>query len=213
MEIKSGNTLVMIGDSITDVGRERPLGINERLGNGYVSLVNALINSQYAHHPVRILNTGISGNRVTDLQQRWDDDVLGHNPDWLSIMIGINDVWRHFDNPLMQEQVNIGQYEEVLENLITQTKPKLKGLILMSPFYLETNRNDPMRVMMDQYSLVIKNLADKHGAVFVDVQAAFDNYLKGQPTQTLCSDRVHPNLTGHMIIAKAFVDAIGFSWD
>jgi len=66
--------------------------------------------------------------------------------------------------------------------------------------------------MMGNYGTAVKKLGKKYGAIVVDVQAAFDRYLEGQPTHTLCSDRVHPNLTGHMIIAKAFVDAVGFNW-
>jgi len=213
MKIEAGSTLLMIGDSITDVGRERPLGERWGLGNGYVSQVNALINSRYPANPVRVLNTGVSGDRVTDLEARWDDDVVAHKPDWLSIMIGINDVWRQFDSPLLEEQVDIYSYEQILEQLIKQVQPKLKGVVLMTPFYLEANKNDPMRKMMDEYSMVVKVLAMKYNAVFVDTQAAFDKYLSSQPTQTLCGDRVHPNQTGHMVIAKAFVDAVGFSWD
>lgn len=212
MKIEAGNTLLMIGDSITDVEHARPVGEGNGLGGGYVSLVNALINAVHPENTIRILNTGISGNRVTDLELRWDEDVLAHNPDWLSIMIGINDVWRHFDSPLMPGQVDLQMYEEKLEALIVKTLPSIKGLVLMTPFYLEPNTEEPLRAMMDQYSAVVKKLAERYEAVFVDVQAAFDKYLVSQRTQTLCHDRVHPNLTGHMLIAKAFVDAINFTW-
>jgi len=92
--------LLFVGDSITDCGRDyQANGLD--LGTGYVAQVQALLS---AHHPdaqMCILNTGISGNRVTDLELRWDTDVLAHQPDWVVLMIGINDVWRHFDNPCM----------------------------------------------------------------------------------------------------------------
>ena len=127
-------------------------------------------------------------------------------------MIGINDVWRQFDSPLMPDQVDITMFEEKLEALIVKTLPSIKGLILATPFYLEPNREEPLRAMMDQYGAVVKKLAEKYDAVCVDVQTAFDRYLEHLPTQTLCHDRVHPNQTGHMIIAKTFVDALGFSW-
>lgn len=204
---ENGQRLVMIGDSITDCGRDRPVGSLAGLGGGYVSLVNALLTVRNPDVKLDILNTGISGNRVTDLRDRWQSDVLDLKPDWLSIMIGINDVWRHFDRAI-GDQVEVDEYEEILDSLIVQTEPSIKGLILMTPYFIETNVDDPMRKMMDEYSAVVKKLADKYDAVFVDVQAAFDAYLRHRPTQSLCGDRVHPNLTGHMIIARAFVRAI-----
>ncbi len=207
MLFESGQRLVIIGDSITDCGRDRPVGILAGLGSGYVSLVNAMLAAEYPDVMLDILNTGVGGNRVTDLRDRWQTDVLDLKPDWLSIMIGINDVWRHFTKS-MQEQVDVDEYEEVLESLIKQTLPSIKGLILMTPYYIEANCDDPMRKMMDEYSAVVKKLAEKYDAVFVDVQAAFNAYLKHRPNQSLCLDRVHPDVRGHMIIANAFVAAV-----
>ncbi len=213
MHINDNATLLFIGDSITDCGRNRPVGERAGLGGGYVSMANALIQGVYPEKKIRILNTGISGNRITDLKGRWKEDVLDLEPDWLSIMIGINDVWRHFDWEMNPNQVDITAYESIFNELLEKTKPKLKGLVLMTPYFIETNKDDPMRSMMDEYSAVVKKTAQKFDAVFVDVQAAFDEYLKSAPTQSLCGDRVHPNGTGHMIIAKAFLDALEFKFN
>lgn len=208
MKIAPNTTLLFIGDSITDCGRERPVGRRAGLGGGYVSLVDAHLAATDPERPIRVLNTGISGNRVTDLRDRWQNDVLSLEPDWLSVMIGINDVWRHFDDALNPVQVSLDLYRETLDALLAKTRASLAGLALMTPYFVETNRQDPMRSQMDTYSAVVRELAQKHDAVFVDVQAAFDRYLAHRPSQSLCGDRVHPNLTGHMIIAQAFLDAI-----
>ncbi len=212
MKLQAKDTLLFIGDSITDTGRDRPVGVRNGLGDGYVRLVNSLLGANHPETPIRVLNTGISGNRVTNLDARWQTDVIDLKPDWLSIMIGINDVWRQFDCVADKEQVDIELYEKLLRKLIEQTQPSLKGLVLMTPFYLEANPSDPLRAKMDEYSAVVKKLADEYAAIFVDIQAAFNAYLAKTPTQTLCSDRVHPNQTGHMIIAKAFYQAIGGQW-
>ena len=82
----------------------------------------------------------------------------------------------------------------------------------MTPFYLEPSAEEPLRAQMDVYGAVVKKLAGEFEAVFVDVQAAFNDYMAHRPTQSLCSDRVHPGTTGHLIIAKAFLTAIGFEW-
>ena len=168
MKIKPGSKLVMIGDSITDSERARPNGegLFQALGKGYVSLVDGLIHSSHPEYRIRVVNMGCSGNTVRDLKTRWQADVLDRKPDWLSIMIGINDVWRQYDTPLQTEwQVPLAEYEQTLDALVRKTRPRVKGLILATPYLLEPNRADPMRATMDQYSAVVRKLARKHGAI------------------------------------------------
>jgi len=215
MKIQQSHKLVMIGDSITDAGRARPIGegLFDALGKGYVSQVDALLNSTYSERGIRTVNVGVSGNTVRDLQARWQTDVLDLAPDWLSIMIGDNDVWRQFDLPWQKEKhVLLEEYETTLETLIAKTRPKLKGLVLLTPFYIEPNKHDGMRAAIDKYGAVNKKLASRHDALFVDVQAAFDQALEHFYPATLSWDRVHPNHIGCMIIAKAFLNAINFEW-
>lgn len=213
-ERKKGQTILFTGDSITDCGRARPMGtMPNGLGDGYVSQVHSLISATYPWQNIVILNSGTSGNRITDLESRWQEEILNHKPDWLSDMIGINDVWRQFDSAHLADQVRLDRYETVYRRILTVARPTLKGLILMTPYFIESNPADPMRRIMDDYGKVVKMLASEFGAVFVDTQAAFDAYLKHQPTQSLCGDRVHPNRIGHMVIARAFLNAIGFCWN
>jgi len=215
MKIHSNSTLLMIGDSITDCGRARPIaeGVNWDLGNGYVSLIQALLGATCPGHNIRIRNTGISGNTVRDLAARWQSDVLDLKPDWLSIMIGINDVWRQFDAPLQTEwHVSLDEYASILEQLVRTTRPQLKGLVLMTPYFIEPNRADPMRAMMDRYGEVVRQLAGQYQAILVDTQAAFECVLTEVHPMALASDRVHPNLAGHMILARAFLKALKYAW-
>lgn len=212
MKIPDGKTLLFIGDSITDCGRAQPVGQGAGLGEGYVAFVDALLSVFHPERKIRVLNTGISGNRVIDLEARWQRDVLDLRPEWLSVMIGINDVWRQFDNGQDPNQVTIDRYEKVYRGLLTRTRPALQGLVMMTPYFIETNRSDPMRKRMDEYGEVVKRLAADFDAVLVDTQAAFDRHLAHRSSQSLCGDRIHPNKTGHMIIAKAFLTGIGFKW-
>jgi lysophospholipase L1-like esterase len=212
--IEAHSKLVMIGDSITDVERARPIGEGRdpALGRGYPALVDALLGAVYPDHWIRVVNMGISGNTTRDLQARWATDVIDLKPDWLSIMIGANDVWRQFDSPKQTEKhVLIDEYEKNLTQLITST-PTLKGLVLFTPYYLEPNKQDAMRAAMDKYAAVVKKLASAHGAVLVDTQAAFDEVMKTYYPATINWDRVHPALVGAMVIARAFCNAIGFDW-
>lgn len=215
MKIAANSKLVMIGDSITDCGRALPVGEGRdaALGTGYVSLVDGLLKTTNPTANIRIINMGISGNTVRDLQARWQTDVLDLQPDWLSIMIGINDVWRQFDSPLQRErQVPLAEYSRMLSKLVATTRPHLQGLVLMTPYFIEPNHNDPMRAMMDSYGQVVQEIAFANDAVFVDTQAAFDRVLADMHPMSLAWDRVHPNLTGHMILARAFLEGVGFTW-
>ena len=215
MRIEQNSKLVMIGDSITDTGRAQPVGEgrNDALGTGYVSLVDALIGAVYPHHALRIVNMGTSGNTVRSLKERWQRDVLDLTPDWVSVMIGINDVWRQFDSPRQPEShVYAEEYAATLEELVAATRPRVKGLVLMTPFYIEPNPADPMRAMMDRYGVIVREIAGRHDALFVDTQAAFNETLPALYPATLAWDRVHPNRTGHMALARAFLNAVGFAW-
>jgi len=215
MKIHKGSKLVFIGDSITDCGRNRPVaeGLFDPLGKGYVNIISGLIGAACPERNIRIVNMGCSGDTARRLKARWQTDVIDLKPDWLSIMIGVNDVWRQFDMPLIKEEhVYLDEYKETLEELVSSTKPLLKGLVLMSPHYIEPNKKDPMRATMDKYGAVVKKIAAKHGAIFVDTQAAFDEVLKHCHPNTLAWDRVHPNIPGHTVFARAFLKAVEFPW-
>jgi lysophospholipase L1-like esterase len=215
MKIEANSKLVMIGDSITDCGRTQPVGegLFEAHGKGYVAFVAGLLGAVRPDLHIRVVNMGTSGNTVRDLKTRWQRDVIEQRPDWLSIMIGINDVWRQYDSPVQTEiHVPQDEYEKTLDELITVTKPSLKGLVLMTPYFIEHNTTDQMRATMDEYGAVVRGLAVKHNALFVDTQMAFNIMLRHCHAASLAWDRVHPNVTGHMVLARSFLNAIDFEW-
>ena len=217
MRLQPNSKLLFIGDSITDCGRTRQAGKSEpggSLGNGYVNLVSAALSSGYPDYGIRILNTGISGDTVVDLKYRWKRDVLAHEPDWLSVMIGINDVWGQFS--LLGSygvEISENEFADTLIELIQQVRPNLQGLVLMTPYFLETDRQEPLRRMMDRYGELVKGAAEIEDAILVDTQAYFDRVLKWTDPLQLAEDRIHVNLTGHMILARAFLAGIGFDWE
>ena len=212
MKIAANSKLVFIGDSITDCERTRPVGegLFGAIGKGYVALVDATLGAACPEKNIRVVNMGCSGNTVRDLKNRWSTDVIALKPDWLAVMIGINDVWRQFDLPKMTEiHVGPAEYATTLDELVAKTRPLVKGLVLLTPYYMEPNRQDKMRARMDEYGRIVKKIATRHGAVFVDTQAAFDKVLKHIYPATLGWDRVHPTAVGHMVLARAFLAGIG----
>ena len=212
MKLEKNSKIVFMGDSVTDCGRQQPVGeaiFDEAYGNGYVNIIRAILAVDYAEMNIRPVNMGISGNNVLDLKARWQTDVFDQKPDWVSVMIGINDIWRQFDSPLMPEtHVAYDVYKATLEELVAKTIDKVSGMVIMTPYFIEPRKDDPMRAMMDRYGAAAKDIAKKYGAVIVDTQAAMDKLTQAIPTAAISWDRVHPNIKGHMALAKAFMEAI-----
>ncbi len=208
-----GDKVLFIGDSITDYNRARPIGEGrpDAWGTSYMSDVAAQFTCMRPDMKIRFANTGISGNKVRDLKARWQTDVLDLKPDWVSVLIGINDVWRQFDRPLDTEvHVYPEEFESTYEELIQRTLPHVKGMVLMTPYFMEPNKQDTMRMRMDEYGDIVKKLAAKYGQTCVDLQAAWDELFKHMHPCNIAWDRIHPNHTGCVYIANQFLKAVGF---
>ena len=213
MRLETDSRLLFIGDSITDCNRSRPIGkggLTSGLGDGYVNLVYGALTAMYPENHIHVMNTGISGNTVRDLAARWESDALALLPDWTSVMIGINDVWRQFDGLWKPEQfISHNEFTNTLGRLVAQIRPHLKGLVLMSPYYLQTDEQDAMRQRMDIYRTAVSTLAEQHDAIYVDTQKALDGVLRYVDAGQLSHDRVHMGIVGHTVLAQAFLKAIG----
>jgi lysophospholipase L1-like esterase len=210
MLINSGATLVMIGDSITDAGRERPVGMGEGIGWGYVRIVASMITAKYPERKIQVLNTGISGNTIRDLDARWQTDVINLKPTWLSVMIGTNDVWRYFDPANLAHAVPHDEFESTYRRLLNQIQPALEGIVLMTPFYVEPDRREAMRSRMDQYGKIVKTISEDLNCHFVDTQAEFNRGMEHINPLEIAADRVHPSNIGSGILANGFLKAIEF---
>ncbi|MCG7408855.1 SGNH/GDSL hydrolase family protein [Paenibacillus sp. ACRRX] len=206
MQLHDGYKLVVIGDSITDCDRVRPVGEGSanKLGNGYVALLHALLQTEHPATLIRLVNMGVSGNTVRDLKRRWQDDVIQLQPDGVIICIGINDVWRKFDAPWMPEDaVYAEEYEATLRHLVYDTLAWQVDVMLLTPFYVEPNEQDPMRAEMDRYGAIVKQIGAENKIKVIDIQAVMNEMLEHLYPSVIAGDRVHPGTTGHLAIAKA----------
>lgn len=216
MIFQNNDRIVFAGDSVTDMGSTNPIGegLSENVGRGYVRLVESFLSAYYPEILTRVTNAGISGNTSRDLLARFDRDVVSLNPDWVSICIGINDVWRQFDCPAIPDgHVMPEEYRNNVEEMILKVKDKVKGIFILSPYYIESNHDDFMRKRMNEYVEISKELAEKHGCRFVDFQKVFEDYCKIRHSAYLAWDRVHPNQVGSMLMAKAFLEQCDFDFN
>lgn len=216
MLFENMDRIVFAGDSVTDMGSAQPVGegLFENVGHSYVRIVENMLNTWYPEIKVRVTNSGISGNTSRTLRERFKRDVIDLNPDWVSICIGINDVWRQFDSPAIPDgQVMPEEYEKNVEEMILSVKDQVKGIFLMTPYYMEPNPEDWMRKRMDEYGAICKKLAEKYDCIFIDLQETFNQYFKYRHSTYIAWDRVHPNLIGATIIAKQFLEHCKFDYN
>lgn len=207
MIFEAGQRIVFIGDSITDCNRR---DVAAPYGDGYVSLIRAFVNASHPHLGLTWVNRGVSGDTTRQLRARWESDAVAERPDWLSVKIGINDVWRAFRNQ-PEQAVPIDEYEATLRELLHRAVAATGcRLILAEPYLIEPDRTEPQRVCSDRYRAVVRRLAAECDAVLVRTQDAFDRVLADTPPTDWADDRVHPNLPGHAVIASEFLTAIGW---
>lgn len=216
MIFENFDRIVFAGDSVTDMGSTNPVGegLFDNLGNGYVREIENLLVTAYPDYTFRVTNSGIGGHTSRDLLARFDRDVVSLDPDWVSICIGINDVWRQFDSPGIPEHAVLPEeYEENMEKMITAVKGKVKGILILTPYYMEPCKADMMRARMDEYVEICRRLAEKHSCIFVDFQAMFDRYFAHKHSSYIAWDRVHPNRMGALMMAREVLKNCGYDFN
>ncbi len=209
-QVKDGQKFVLIGDSITDCERR---GESAPLGAGYVRIFRDMLVTNFPDRKVKLINKGIGGDTVVGLRQRWEDDVMYHKPDWLSILIGINDVHRFMIKGLDWEKLDAESYRACYDELLKKTKEKLScGIILIEPFYITVNKTDGWRGevsgRLSAYRKAVAELSKKYNTLMIKTQDIFDNHLKYRDSETFSPESVHLNQTGHLIIANALFNIL-----
>lgn len=208
-EIQDGQTMLLIGDSITDCGRR---GAEAPFGNGYVKLFIDMVTAKVPERRITFINKGISGNKVTDLRDRWEDDVIRHKPDWLSIKIGINDVHSYLRDPA--NGVSPELYRRTYTEILERTRKALScQIVLIEPFYISTDRSGQSfrsRVLelLPEYIETVHALAKQFDTRLVRTHERFGEQLRYRDPDRFCPEPVHPNMSGHMVIANALYEAL-----
>ena len=198
--------IVFQGDSITDAGRDKRNYHN--MGNGYPKYAAAMIREKFPDADIEMINQGISGNRTDQLFDRLYPDAIAFEPDVVSILIGINDIWhRHGANRIetTDEQVATN-YRAILTRLKKQTNAKI---IMLSPFLLDNEEKEAWRVELESILPIIRSLADEFADAYIPLDELFAQALKTQPEPKFYSaDGVHPNANGAEFIGKHYFEAI-----
>ena len=201
-------TFLFQGDSITDGNRGRSNDPNHIMGHGYAFSIASRVGAAFPEKENVFFNRGISGNKVTDLEQRWQTDTLDLKPDVLSILVGVNDT-----ASVMRQQnmVSPEKYEAVYRSLLIQTLSQLPTclLVLCEPFILPVGRvkeswnlfNEDIK----QRQAIVARLAGEFKTVFVPLQKVFDDAVKRAPADYWIWDGIHPTYSGHELITNEWL--------
>lgn len=165
-----------------------------------------------ADHPesgYQIYNKGISGNKVPDLEKRWQADCLDIKPDVLSILIGVNDIWHKLNG---RYPGTVADYEKGFHDLLIKTQaalPKTK-IVICEPFALKCGAvGDNWFPEFDERREVANQLASDLGFAVVPFQKMFDKAIQNSPPEYWAGDGVHPTLAGHALMAKTWREVVG----
>lgn len=201
------------GDSITDCHRSRDNDVYK--GHGYATMVAGEL-SMRAPYAYRFCNRGVSGDRIVDVYARIRMDAINLKPDFMSILIGVNDVWHEYTR---QNGVDAEKFEMVYGLLIEEVQRECPGIkiMILEPFVLPgsaTENTDEHPLRWDYFEKEVslraqaaKRVAEKYDLIFVPLQERFNTANIGAPSNNYwLSDGVHPTAAGHTLIKQAWVD-------
>jgi lysophospholipase L1-like esterase len=209
IQLTEDQTILFTGDSITDCDHFDPACAP--FGNGYVHFTANFLLAKYPHLNLNIINTGINGNTTRDLHNRCQRDVVGRQPDILSVLIGINDIWRRYDSPNDPAlAVYPDEYEYNYRQILSLAKQNHDPqIILMEPFLFCTDTNNTMFKGLPVYIDIVHKLAAEFEATLVPLQSRFDAIASQVPPERWADDMVHPFTWAHEWICQRWLEATG----
>jgi len=208
IELKPDQTILFIGDSITDCFRREDA--YQPLGRGYVNFVANWLLAKYPQLNLKMVNTAIGGETTRDLKGRWQPDCIDHNPDILSIMIGINDLcWRFSDPDRLPCAVYPDEYEENYRWMLQQVRNNCDcQIVLAEPFMFCSNLKDFRFIELnDIYIKIVHKIANEFDTVLIPLQKSIDEAIGQIQKEKWAQDMFHPYTWAHAWIAQRWLEA------
>jgi lysophospholipase L1-like esterase len=200
------------GDSITDAGRDRrnaDANSAPALGGGYPLIAASHVLRAHPDGEFRFFNRGVSGDKVPQLEARWEPDTLALKPDIVSILVGVNDFWHKLLNGYTG---TVADFETQYDGLVDRTKAALPNvrLVLLEPFVLRTGSVDARWFPeFDERRAAAGRVAVRANATFIPLQSMFTQLAGSAPPSYWLADGVHPTIAGHAAIADRWREAVG----
>ncbi|MBQ7153533.1 MAG: SGNH/GDSL hydrolase family protein [Clostridia bacterium] len=194
------------GDSVTDAGRDRSDPHN--MGNGYPKFASGMIEDAFPEETFEFLNLGISGARTENLVSVLESDFVEVQPDIVSILIGINDVWHFYSHGIETTDEQFEKnYRQVLETIRAKTRAKI---LMIEPFLVFADDKANMRPHLDRFIEIIRKLAREYADAYVPMDGIYAASCvnHGEKPSVYSPDGVHPSEEGARVLAQAYLSAI-----
>lgn len=209
MKIRQNDKILFIGDSITDAGRDRSNKMN--LGQGYPLLVAAELQAFFPEKKLTFYNTGISGDRLIDLKNRWEKDCLDINPDVVSLLIGINDTSHQIYKSEETNFKEIEKFEEDYRFLLKSLSQRTDAsVVLMEPFVLPYPKERMnWRRELDPRIQIVRKVARDYQTDLIPLDGLFNSAgISNGYSYYTGDDGVHPTVAGHGLLKKAWLECL-----
>lgn len=205
IDLKDGDTLVFLGDSIT----------HQCL---YTQYVENYFYTRYPKLRIRFHNSGVGGDRAQDAITRFEEDVAAYKPKYVTILLGMNDgSYRDFDKGVFDT------YQTGMNTVLDKIAALGATAIPMTPTMFDTRakrlkgdnqepRNTYYNGVLALYGTWLREQAEVRGLGFVDMWSPLNNLTltqrKKDPNFTMIADGVHPGAVGQAVMAAAIIDNI-----
>lgn len=188
---------------MTDAGRDR--SNPHDMGEGYPRYASAMIQDSYPETEFEFVNLGISGNRTEHLVERLKGDFVDIQPDIVSVMIGINDVWHHYSHGI---ETTDACFESNLRQIFSAIKEDTEAkLLVIQPFLLDVEDKRAYREELVRKQAIITRLCREYADAYLPMDEIFAAEDSEAPTY-YAADGVHPTGDGACYIAEAYLRAI-----
>ena len=200
LPFRSGDTVLGIGDSITDDLQS------------WLEILRHLIGLQRPQDGIRVVNQGVSAQTTAMALRRFVGTVVTQEPEWVICCLGGNDVTRVGPEP-NKAQVSLKETTENLDAMrrIVSRLTDAEWVWITPPTFDEDRAAayTPFQMGQSQWRnsdvVAIAEFIRKQEDRIVDIQAVFglpaDPELQGP-------DGVHPSLDGQKAIARALVGSL-----
>lgn len=195
-----GQTLVCLGDSITQADP------------GYVSLMAALIAARYPERAIHVINVGIGGHKAPELLARLERDVIAHRPNWVTVNVGINDVWHGLDG---LGGIPLDVYEPTVEKIVRTLQSETAAqVLLVTPTVIGEDPDASANKTLAHYVAAMERIAGRCGTLIAPAHADFLLTLRVGQTASqdfrMTTDGVHLNSVGNARLALTILETLEF---
>lgn len=211
---KTSDELVFLfqGDSITDGNRGRNNDPNHIMGHGYAYSVASRIGADFPQKHLQFYNRGVSGDKITDLKNRWQKETLDLKPDVLSILVGINDVAACIFNK--QDKTTTNEFASIYDDLLNQVIEQNPDVVIVLglPFvYKVGDRKEnwaKWKTETEKRAEIVTKLAKKYHTILVNYPAVFDKIMQNSTPDYWIWDGIHPTIFGHELMAREWIKQV-----